>query len=70
MFQRSFKGIPRKFLWCFKEVQGCFNGVLCGFQRFKGCSRSLMNVSQKFSGCFKEVLRVFQGSFKVGSRKF
>ena len=39
---------------------------------FKGSKgvQGLMNVSWKFSGCFKEVLRVFQGSFKVGSRKF
>ena len=63
VFQENFYGASRKF-------QGGFNGVLCGFQRFKGCSRSLMNVSQKVSGCFMEVLRVFQGSFKVDSRKF
>ena len=58
-----FKGVSRK-------SEGCFNGVLCGFLRFKGSSRSLKHVSRKFSGCFQEVLRVFQGSFKVGSRKF
>ena len=62
----------------FMVFQGCFNGVSMeynvGFKdvlkKFKGCSRSFMNVSQKFSGWFKEVLMVFQGSFKVDSRKF
>ena len=55
MFQDSFKGVSKK-------IEGYFNGVLSGFQRFKkkfnGC---LWKISKVFQRCFKEVLRVLQG---------
>ena len=77
MFQGNFKGVPRKFLGCFKEVsrvfqeslkgvsrkfQGCFNGVLSGVQ---GCLKQVQRVfEEEFLRCVKDVL-----SFKGSSRK-
>ena len=70
MFQRSFKGVPRKMLGYFKEVSrvfeesfkgdsmkiaGCSNGVLCGFQWV--FEKSLKSVSRMFQGIFKGVSR-------------
>ena len=48
MFQRSFKGVYRKFWGCFQEVSRVFQG-------------SFQGISKKFQGGFKEDWRVFQG---------
>ena len=71
MFQGSFKGVPKRFLGCFKEVsrkiEVCFNGV-------HGCLKEVQwvfeeifkGVSRKFK-CFSRwrgVPRDLQGSFK------
>ena len=31
VFQGCFKGVPRKFFFS-RKIEGCFNGVLSGFQ--------------------------------------
>ena len=66
MFEGSIKGISRKFQGCSKKVfdasrknEGCFNGVLCGFQE------CLKEVQWVFEGSFQGVSRFFKGSFKV-----
>ena len=53
MLQGSFKGISRK-------IEGCFNGVLSGFQRCE--------VQWVFERSFDGVSRMFQGSLKGVSR--
>ena len=59
MFQGRFKGVPRKFFL----IEGCFNGVLSGFQ---AC---LNEVEWVFEGSFQSVSRIFSGHFKGVSRK-
>ena len=52
MFQESFKGVSKK-------IEGCSNGVLCGFQR------CLKEVQWVFEESSKGVSRGFQRSFRV-----
>ena len=67
VFQGSFKGVPRKFLGCLKEVswkiEASFNGALSGFQV------CLKEVEWVFEVSFQGVSRMFQGNFKGVSRK-
>ena len=55
MFQRSFKGVYRKFQVCFQEFQRVLQGIY-------------KSVSRKFQGSFKSVSIKFQGYFKRVSR--
>ena len=76
--QGSFKCVPRKNLECLKEIsrvfqeglkddsrkiEGCFYGVLNGFQR---CLKEVQWVLEER---FKGVSRMFRGNFKGVSRK-
>ena len=62
MFQGCFKGVPRKFFFS-RKIEGCFNGVLSGFQV------CLNEVEWVFEESFQSVLRMFSGHFKGVSRK-
>ena len=61
-FQRYFEGVPRQFFFS-RKIEGCFNGVLSGFQ---AC---LNEVEWVFEGSFQSVSRMFSGHFKDVSRK-
>ena len=78
MLQESHKGDSNK-------IEGCFNGVLSGFQEylkevewlFEGSLQgvswmyqgSFKGVLRKIEGCSESPLRVIQGSFKVFKRR-
>ena len=57
---RKVKECSKKF-YASRKIEGCFNGVLSGFQRclteFNGCLREVSKAFQRFC---KRVLRVFQ----------
>ena len=45
VFQRSFKGNPGKFLWCFKDVPKVFQwSILRGFKVFYECFMDVFRV--------------------------
>ena len=68
MFQESFQEGSRKFKGVSRNVEGCFNEVLSGFQ---GCLREVKLVfEEEFQRCFKDVLRVLQGRLRGVSMKF
>ena len=46
-----------------RKIEGCFNGVLSGFQE------CLKEVEEVFEVSFQGVPKMFQGCFKVVSRK-
>ena len=62
LFQGGLRGVPRI---CFfsRKIEGCFNGVLSGFQ---AC---LNEVEWVFEGSFQSVSRMFSGHFKGVLRK-
>ena len=55
LYQGCFKEVSRVFQDSFwdasRKIEGCFNGVLSGFQGFK----KFMGVLKVFHECFKEV---------------
>ena len=62
----KFKGVSRKFRWCFNKVLGGFHGRLTGVLRYL----YLKEVQRVFQGSFKSFSRVFKESAKCVSRKF
>ena len=65
MFQRSFKGVSRKFQGCFKIVssvcQGSFKSVSRKFHG-SGSFKDVSMVFHDFRECFKEVSRELSGA--------
>ena len=53
VFLGSFKCDPKVFYDVSRKIEGCFNGVLSGFQ---GCL-------QEVEWCLRQVSKVFQGIF-------
>ena len=43
-----------------RKIEGCFNGILCGFQRCLEVQCFFRRVSKVFQGCLKEILRVLK----------
>ena len=55
-------GIPRKFLWCFKEVSRVFQWSIMWVSK---CLKEVQRVFKVFHECFTEVLRVFKEVLRV-----
>ena len=53
-----------------REVSRVFQWSIMWISKVQRVFKVFDECFTEVSGCFKEVLRVFQGSFKVGSRKF
>ena len=55
IFERSLKGVFRKFLWCLTNFQGSFKRVSIKFQGSRAFQRRLKGVSREISVGFKGI---------------